>query len=128
FPDRILEDDIAQDLHINGDPFLLQMLLNNLLDNALKYTGKESVIKVLLFQKNRQIILQVKDNGEGVPDSEKKLVFSKFYRSGNENTRKAQGTGLGLYLCKKIAGEHNANISVTNNDPQGSIFAVAFNT
>ncbi|MFX5689066.1 hypothetical protein ABTD94_21860, partial [Acinetobacter baumannii] len=48
FPDRILEDDIAQDLHINGDPFLLQMLLNNLLDNALKYTGKESVIKVLL--------------------------------------------------------------------------------
>ncbi|MGR9902799.1 sensor histidine kinase, partial [Escherichia coli] len=68
------------------------------------------------------------DNGEGVPDSEKKLVFNKFYRSGNENTRKAQGTGLGLYLCKKIAGEHNANISVTNNDPQGSIFAVAFNT
>ena len=128
FPDRILEDEIEQDLHINGDTFLLQMLLNNLLDNALKYTGKESVIKVLLLQKNRQIILQVKDNGEGVPDSEKKLVFSKFYISGNENTRKAQGTGLGLYLCKKIAGEHNANISVTNNDPQGSIFAVAFNT
>lgn len=58
----------------------------------------------------------------------KKLVFSKFYRSGNENTRKAQGTGLGLYLCKKIALAHNANISVTDNHPQGSIFAVAFNT
>ena len=128
FPDRILEDEIKQDLHINGDTFLLQMLLNNLLDNALKYTSKESAISVLLFQKNRQIILQVKDNGAGVPDSEKKLVFSKFYRSGNENTRKAQGTGLGLYLCKKIALAHNANISVTDNHPQGSIFAVAFNT
>ncbi|MBX9780653.1 MAG: GHKL domain-containing protein [Chitinophagaceae bacterium] len=128
FPDRILEDEIEQDLHINGDTFLLQMLLNNLLDNALKYTSKESAISVLLFQKNRQIILQVKDNGAGVPDSEKKLVFSKFYRSGNENTRKAQGTGLGLYLCKKIALAHNANISVTDNHPQGSIFAVAFNT
>lgn len=128
FPDRILEDEIEQDLHINGDTFLLQMLLNNLLDNALKYTSKESAISVLLFQKNRQIILQVKDNGAGVPDSEKKIVFSKFYRSGNENTRKAQGTGLGLYLCKKIALAHNANISVTDNHPQGSIFAVAFNT
>lgn len=128
FPDRILEDEIEQDLPIKGDPFLLQMLLNNLLDNALKYTAKESAIKVLLFQKNRQIILQVKDTGAGVPDSEKKLVFSKFYRSGNENTRKAQGTGLGLYLCKKIALAHNANISVTDNHPQGSIFAVAFNT
>ena len=128
FPDRILEDEIEQDLHINGDTFLLQMLLNNLLDNALKYTSKESAISVLLFQKNRQIILQIKDNGAGVPDSEKKLVFSKFYRSGNENTRKAQCTGLGLYLCKKIALAHNANISVTDNHPQGSIFAVAFNT
>ena len=128
FPDRILEDEIEQDLHINGDTFLLLMLLNNLLDNALKYTSKESAISVLLFQKNRQIILQIKDNGAGVPDSEKKLVFSKFYRSGNENTRKAQGTGLGLYLCKKIALAHNANISVTDNHPQGSIFAVAFNT
>lgn len=75
FPDRILEDEIEQDLHINGDTFLLQMLLNNLLDNALKYTSKESAISVLLFQKNRQIILQIKDNGAGVPDSEKKISF-----------------------------------------------------
>lgn len=112
FPDRILEDEIEQDLPIKGDPFLLQMLLNNLLDNALKYTAKESAIKVLLFQKNRQIILQVKDTGAGVPDSEKKLVFSKFYRSGNENTRKAQGTGLGLYLCKKKLRWHIMLISV----------------
>jgi two-component system, OmpR family, sensor histidine kinase CiaH len=128
FPGRVIEDNIEQDIQLNGDPFLVQMLLNNLIDNALKYTPKESIITVLLTQKKSQIVLQVKDVGTGVSDTEKRFIFNKFYRSGNENTRKAQGTGLGLYLCKKIALAHNANISVTNNEPQGSIFAVAFNS
>jgi two-component system, OmpR family, sensor histidine kinase CiaH len=128
FPDRIIEDNIEQDIQLNGDPFLVQMLLNNLIDNALKYAPKESSITILLFRQHQQTIVQVKDSGAGVPDGEKRFIFNKFYRSGNENTRKAQGTGLGLYLCKKIALAHNANISVTNNEPQGSIFVVAFNS
>jgi len=61
-----------------------------------------------------------------VPDAEKKNIFEKFYRIGNENTRQAKGTGLGLYLCKKIAQSHKANISVTDNNPQGSNFTVIF--
>jgi signal transduction histidine kinase len=70
--------------------------------------------------------LQVRDEGPGIADDEKKKVFAKFYRIGNEGTRKSQGTGLGLYLCRKIAQYHNADISVTNNDPCGSIFTVIF--
>ena len=53
--------------------------------------------------------------GPGIADDEKKKIFTKFYRIGNEATRKTQGTGLGLYLCSKIARDHNADISVTNN-------------
>ncbi|MEI2711349.1 MAG: ATP-binding protein [Chitinophagaceae bacterium] len=53
-------------------------------------------------------------------------MFEKFYRAGNENTRAAKGTGLGLYLCKKIVEDHNGYISVTDNLPQGSIFTATF--
>jgi signal transduction histidine kinase len=62
----------------------------------------------------------------GIPDSEKKKVFEKFYRTGDETTRRTKGTGLGLYLCKKIAETHKANISVTDNLPTGTSFAVIF--
>jgi signal transduction histidine kinase len=53
-------------------------------------------------------------------------VFEKFYRTGNENVRKAKGTGLGLYLCRKIVEQHNGKIIVTDNMPQGSIFTITF--
>ena len=67
-----------------------------------------------------------RSEGPGVPDVEKKNIFNKFYRIGNETTRATKGSGLGLYLCKKIAKDHNADILVTNNEPKGSIFVVRF--
>jgi signal transduction histidine kinase len=72
------------------------------------------------------VTLQVSDCGQGIPDEEKKKIFQKFYRSGDENTRQSKGTGLGLYLCRKIAENHKANISVTDNVPCGSSFVVRF--
>ena len=70
--------------------------------------------------------LNIIDEGSGIADAEKKKIFEKFYRIGNEATRKTQGTGLGLYLCRKIAADHNADITVTNNTPGGSNFAITF--
>ena len=102
------------------------MLINNLLENAIKYSPKESKIIAALKRYRSGIELQIVDEGPGIPDDEKKKIFSKFYRIGNEATRKTQGTGLGLYLCSKIARDHNADILVTNNTPRGSIFVVTF--
>ena len=126
FPDRIFKEDIDADADVKGDPLLLQMLINNLLENAIKYSPKESPITAILKKYRSGIELQIKDEGPGIIDEEKKLVFTKFYRIGNEDTRKTQGTGLGLYLCRKIAREHNGDISVTNNEPRGSNFTVIF--
>ena len=126
FPDRNFTDAIEADADVKGDPLLLQMLINNLLENAIKYAPKEKAITALLKKHRTGIELQIKDQGAGIPDEEKKKVFTKFYRIGNEATRKTQGTGLGLYLCRKIARYHNADIAVTNNEPCGSIFTVAF--
>lgn len=126
FPDREFRENIETDADVKGDALLLQMLINNLLENAIKYAPKESPVTAELKKNKSTIELQVIDEGPGIPEEEKKKIFSKFYRIGNESTRKTQGTGLGLYLCAKIAQDHNADILVTNHTPHGSKFVVLF--
>ncbi len=126
FPERIFKTDIEPGIKINGDELLLQMLGNNLLQNALKYSPKNKAIFSVLIRKENYTTLQIIDEGEGIDETEKPLVFDKFYRIGNEMTRKTHGTGLGLYLCKKIAEAHHAEILITDNLPNGTIFNVYF--
>ncbi|MES2430509.1 MAG: ATP-binding protein [Bacteroidota bacterium] len=126
FPQRSIEHQITNELFIIGDRLLLQMAINNLIDNAIKYSPKESPITIELTQKNNRVLLSVKDMGKGIEHQEKKKIFDKYYRVGNAATRGAKGTGLGLYLTKKIAEQHNANISMTDNNPTGCIFMVNF--
>jgi signal transduction histidine kinase len=126
FPERVFKSEIQQGTDVKGDPLLLQILINNLLENAVKYSPRETPVTAILKKENGLLLLSIADEGPGINDDEKKKVFSKFYRIGNEATRKTQGTGLGLYLCNKIARDHNADILVTNNIPRGSIFTVTF--
>lgn len=128
YPSRLVSEQIEASLYLDGETLLLQMLINNLLENAHKYAPQDTEIKVALAQQGKNIQLKVIDSGKGIPDAEKFKIFEKFYRIGSEATRNTKGTGLGLYLCKKIAENHNANISVTDNKPQGSIFVVTFNS
>ena len=79
-----------------------------------------------LASEDNHVTLRVKDQGPGVPLGERKSIFQKFYRIGNELTRTTQGTGLGLYLSKKIVSDHKAHIEVMDNLPVGSIFTVKF--
>jgi signal transduction histidine kinase len=125
YPDKRLLMGIEQDVDVDADPILLKLLVSNLLENANKYSEKCTAITCKLT-KTGGIKLQVMDEGAGISEEEKKNIFQKFYRIGNEQTRKTQGTGLGLYLCKKIAAYHHADIFVTDNQPQGSIFTVQF--
>ena len=128
YPQQKIESEIAPNIFIDGDRLLLQILMNNLMDNAQKYGPKESPITISLSEKNNRIILQVKDMGKGIVAGEKEKIFNKFYRIGNIATKAAKGTGLGLYLVKKIANQHNANITVTDNNPSGAIFTVTLHS
>ncbi|HTR31202.1 MAG TPA: ATP-binding protein [Puia sp.] len=126
FPEREWITQIQPGCSITGDPFLLHLLVNNLLENALKYSPKDGAVTLALSTEGPHTILAVKDNGPGIPDEEKKKIFGKFYRSGQETTRQSKGTGLGLYLCRNIASDHKATIKVVDNSPTGSIFMVIF--
>jgi two-component system, OmpR family, sensor histidine kinase CiaH len=126
FPEREWIAGIQPGCTITGDPFLLHLMISNLLDNALKYSPRAGAVTLTLAKEGTHSLLAVKDKGPGIPDEEKKKIFGKFYRSGQETTRQTKGTGLGLYLCRKIAADHKATIKVSDNSPTGSIFTVVF--
>jgi two-component system, OmpR family, sensor histidine kinase CiaH len=127
FPLRLCNIIVEDEIIIQGETLLLQILVNNLLDNAHKYSPVNMPITIHLHNRNHKIILAVEDKGKGVPMNERDKIFEKFYRVGDETTRSAKGTGLGLYLCKKITTFHNAIIQIQSNQTEGSIFTVTFN-
>jgi signal transduction histidine kinase len=126
YPTRICNTQVEDAMNIQGEPLLLQLLVNNLIDNAHKYAPITEPIYIHLQSHQNTVQLIVKDQGPGIAVADKNKVFEKFYRVGAESTRTTKGSGLGLYLCKKIAEFHNATIQLTTNTPTGSIFTATF--
>lgn len=124
YPNRITTD-IQAGCTMDGDSMLLQMALNNLLENAIKYTPDGTPIEIRLKKGTKNMKLEVADSGNGIPDYEKRKVLTKFYRVGDEATRKTKGTGLGLFLTAKIAQQHKGKLSVMDNQPQGALFQIS---
>ncbi len=115
---------IEQEVYITGDAFALESIIINLLSNAEKYSDQN--ITILLKSDNKQAVLSILDLGIGIADADKQRLFDKFYRVGKEQTRKTKGTGLGLFIVKKLVKFHHATIEVKNNHPNGTNFEVSF--
>lgn len=126
FPERSVNSNIQMNVEINGEENMLVSLLFNLLENANKYSPHSEAISVSLKASERLVILEVSDLGIGIPEVERKAVFDKFHRVGNEQTRSQKGTGLGLYIVKEICKAHRAEINISDNSPRGSRFQITF--
>jgi signal transduction histidine kinase len=124
---RNFQQQIEENISIMGDRFALGSLINNILENAVKYSPAGAAIQVQLYQQSNKIFFIVADQGVGIPSSERQKIFQKFYRSGNELTRKNKGTGLGLFIVEQVAKNHQAKVLVNNNLPKGTIFEIIFN-
>jgi len=120
-----IESNIEPDVFILGDNLAISSLISNLIENAIKYSTANPKVLVTLTNNKNQATLVVEDNGIGISDNEKNEIFSKFYRIGNEETRRSKGTGLGLFIVKHIVDLHNGKVDVRNNVPQGTIFEVS---
>jgi two-component system, OmpR family, sensor histidine kinase CiaH len=109
----------------NGDSFLWKLIINNLLENAQKYAPDNTKVIVDIFISQSNILIQIIDEGAGIAEGEKKKIFQKFYRTGNENTRNSKGTGLGLYIVKRAIEQHKGTIKMEDNTPQGNIAIIS---
>ncbi len=123
YPFRKIETKVEGTTFVCGDSMLLQLAVNNLLDNAIKYSGKEDIVLLRIDSLKKITKLQIIDKGPGIIPEEKGKIFEKYYRGASRQTK---GTGLGLYLTKKIVEQHNGSIQVADNLPQGSIFEINF--
>ena len=119
-----IELNLKTEKTMHGEHTLWKLLISNLIENARKYSPKEEKIIVELYTENNNTKIAVKDQGRGISDDDKSKIFQKFYRVGNENTRTTKGTGLGLFIVKKIVKLYKYDITVKNNKPKGSIFEV----
>ncbi|HMN88527.1 MAG TPA: HAMP domain-containing sensor histidine kinase [Saprospiraceae bacterium] len=102
----------------------LTSVIINLLENAVKYSPEQPSIDVRLQQYNGSLIIEVADQGIGISERDKKQIFEKFYRVGNEDTRKTKGTGLGLYIVEQIVKAHRGQINILDNVPCGTVFRI----
>ena len=104
---------------------MMERLLDNLLNNAMKFTKDEISIK--LYSENESCILEIEDNGIGMSEDDKKLIWGRFYQvNGSRNKKINKGFGLGLFLVSKIIEQHNASIGVESELNEGTKFVVKF--
>ena len=113
------EDDL---LFVQADAKLIVQVIVNLVDNAAKYTPPDTAVTITAERNGGMAEIRIADNGNGIPDEEKPKIFEKFYCGRNKIADNRRSLGLGLYLCKAITEAHGGTISVTDNQPQGSIF------
>lgn len=121
--EQVLTYDLPKDaVPIVGDPFQLHEGLSNLISNAIKYTPTEGKIHIELKRDGCQALLQVKDTGYGIPESQHKRIFSPFFRAKSRETKKIEGTGLGLHLVKNIIKRHDGEMIFNSIYGEGSTF------
>jgi len=114
----------ARDSRIWADPFHLGNILQNILENAIKYCRNSPVIEITLLEKRKHIHLKIKDNGIGIPLDARKKIFRKFYRVPTGNIHDVKGFGLGLDYVHRIVKAHRWKIKVEGNDLGGSTFTL----
>ena len=106
------------------DPALLDQAMVNILDNAIKYSEKESAVYVECFSMGKEIIISIKDHGIGIAKKHLPRLFERFYRVDKARSRELGGTGLGLAIAKHIVQTHGGRINVESTPGQGSTFQI----
>ncbi|MDY7225903.1 PAS domain-containing sensor histidine kinase [Hyalangium rubrum] len=118
----------AAPAQVLGDPYRLEQVIANLLENALKYSPDGGTIHVALEPRGELVLLTVRDPGIGIPPDQQERLFERYFRARNVSTHSYGGLGLGLYICRDIVERHGGSIWVESEVGRGSTFYVALPT
>ena len=99
-------------------------VFSNIIQNSIKYSDSPAILQIDIINYKTQVEIIFSDQGSGIPENEKTKVLQQFYRIGNEDTRKTNGTGLGLYIVKKIVEGHKGSIVIKDNVPKGTSISI----
>lgn len=122
FEHHIIYEPLDDIILVEADARLIIQVIFNLLDNAIKYTPKDSIIEIKVTPQDKYVIIDIMDNGPGIPDENKPHIFDMFYTGNQKVADSHRSLGLGLALCKSIINSHHGTITVLDNVPCGSIF------
>ena len=109
-------------MYVNADMGKIQQVLYNLLDNAIKFSNSDSVIRIETSEKKNKLLVSVKDSGIGIPKDDLKLIWERFYKSDSSRGKDKKGTGLGLSIVKEIIASHGEHINVISTEGVGTEF------
>ncbi len=109
---------------VDIDAEKMELAITNLLDNAVKYTPNGGRIDFSISQEQGLVRMVVQDSGIGIPKDQKNRLFSKFFRADNATAVQTSGTGLGLYMVKKIIDRHGGKIVVDSTEGKGTAFVI----
>jgi two-component system phosphate regulon sensor histidine kinase PhoR len=108
---------------VHADPNRIEQVLFNLLINAIKYGKRDGTVSVNMFDMEDRVLLEVEDDGMGIPEQDISRIFERFYRVDKSRTRDAGGSGLGLSIVKHIIDAHKETINVRSTEGVGSTFS-----
>ncbi len=120
----VIENDVVRTLEMSGNPSLLEAMFNNLIDNAIAYSGGDTIKIRLLYEDVKKIVITVSDNGVGVNEEHMPRLFERFYRIDKGRSRAAGGTGLGLSIVKNAVMLHGGTITAENVRTGGLSFKI----
>jgi len=119
-----LTSSVASDVYVEGDRSHLQQVVVNLVANAIKYTQEGGEVEMHVRRNANAAVLEVVDNGAGIPSYALPHVFERFYRADKARSRESGGAGLGLAIVKAICTAHGAELHVSSKEGKGSIFSI----
>jgi two-component system phosphate regulon sensor histidine kinase PhoR len=116
--------DISKEIYVRGDGQQLTLMVRNLLDNAIRYTSPQGKIAISVVRETRDAVVQVADDGIGIPLDSQERVFERFYRVDRARSRDKGGTGLGLAIVKHVVELHGGRISLESELGSGTTFTI----
>lgn len=115
YPDKSLPKILA-------DPSMIKLVIENLIDNAIRYTKGGGKVEIKFKKVGKQVVFSVKDEGVGIPEKEQKFIFKKFFRAENVLRERTRGSGLGLYVCRSIILKSGGKIWFKSEEGKGATF------